>query len=700
MFSVSCFFTVHEHSGEGYKTYWYVFTAAEDGDYRFKALNNSNIDFSVYKDFDAVNKGTTLGTTCTMKAGDTVYVQVYVSQYSEAEFEVKKVVPVVITDDKTQYDNSAEANTTTRYSLTPGVDAIYTFTLDSSVKRMDIYLDGSEAAPLNYTEWNRTISYLFKAGAAYSIKVDNDRSYDLSLTVEKKAVSALTAGGDAAAFTMSNVRLPGESTRKYGWITFTAPQDAAAFYKFTLDGLTSSSTYVYVMEEPLLENYPDADQYIKRVTNASSSNNAITLFLQAGQKVWFRIGDNSYSDYSNVTVAAEKTESTITPFTTEEVSVAAGKESWYSYAVESDGRYVFGVTSADSNVNILCYDDINKQQNSFTECWLKAGSVVYIRLRNNGSSDAAATLSAAKIEPAAWTDVSVSQTVPGNYEEKWFAFTAPEETEYTFTCNTVNGNSSQYVYLYTEEQFQSTSNSGYLTAGYSVPYPFDKGETVYLKTSAYSEATLAAEKAGFLELQDGENTITVTNGQAMVKFTAPESGIYTFEPNLSSGTIYFYADKEAYVKNSSSQSDYDGTGICYPMAKGATAYLNIDYYGEEFPYTITVGKDVIMEEVKIGENPLKLTAYDDKWIYYAPTEHNTNEVYISYTSKDNSIYSISYKYNYYFTSNSWQENLNTNTMYGNSSGDQIWYSGSKLVLIKLTPENSGEITLKLSKEYN
>ena len=268
---------------------------------------------------------------------------------------------------------------TTRYSLTPSVDAIYTFTLDSSVKRMDIYLDGSEAAPLNYTEWNRTISYLFKAGTAYSIKVDNNRSNDLSLTVEKKAISALTAGGDAAAFTMSNVSLPGESTRKYGWITFTAPQDAAAFYKFTLDGLTSSSTYVYVMEEPLLENYPDADQYIKRVTNAGSSNNAITLFLQAGQKVWFRIGNNSYSDYSNVTVAAEKTESTITPFTTEEVSVAAGKESWYSYAVESDGKYVFGVASTSSNVNIRCYDDINQQQNSFTERWLKAGSVVYIR---------------------------------------------------------------------------------------------------------------------------------------------------------------------------------------------------------------------------------------------------------------------------------------------------------------------------------
>lgn len=185
-----------------------------------------------------------------------------------------------------------------------------------------------------------------------------------------------------------------------------------------------------------------------------------------------------------------------------------------------------------------------------------------------------------------------------------------------------------------------------------------------------------------------------------MKFTAPESRIYTFEPNLSSGTIYFYADKEAYVENSSSQSDYDGTGICYPMVKGATAYLNIDYYGEEFPYTITVGKDVTMDEVKIGENPLKLTAYDDKWIYYAPTEHNTNEVYISYTSKDNGIYSISYGYNYYFTSNSWQENLNTNTMYSNSSGDSIWYSENKLVLIKLTPENSGEITLKLSKEYN
>ncbi len=697
--------TGEQYSGEGYKTYWYAFTAAEDGDYRFKALNNSNIDFSVYKDFDAVNKGTTLGTTCTMKAGDTVYVQVYVSQYSEAEFEVKKVVPVVITDDKTQYDNSAEANMTTRYSLTPSVDAIYTFTLDSSVKRMDIYLDGSEAAPLNYTEWNRTISYLFKAGAAYSIKVDNNRSNDLSLTVEKKAVSALTAGGDAAAFTMSNVSLPGESTRKYGWITFTAPQDAAAFYKFTLDGLTSSSTYVYVMEEPLLENYPDADQYIKRVTNASSSNNAITLFLQAGQKVWFRIGDNSYSDYSNVTVAAEKTESTITPFTTEEVSVAAGKESWYSYAVESDGRYVFGVASMGSNVNILCYDDINQQQNSFTERWLKAGSVVYIRLRNNGSSDAAATLSAAKIEPAAWTDVSVSQTVPGNYEEKWFAFTAPEETEYTFTCNTVNGNSSQYVYLYTEEQFQSTNNSGYLSVGYSVTYPFDKGETVYLKTNAYSEATLAAEKAGLQEVDDGENKVSRIDNDTLVKYIVPETGIYTFASDQISGSLYLYAGKESYIANNCSQSVSSSEDpICYPLLKGTTVYLKIYCYSisdeSMESYCITVNMDETMDEVKIGENPLKLTAYDDKWIYYAPTDDNTNEVYISYTSKDNGIYSISYGYNYYFTSNSWQENLNTNTMYSNSSGDSIWYYENKLVLIKLTPENSGEITLKLSKEYN
>ena len=44
--------------------------------------------------------------------------------------------------------------------------------------------------------------------------------------------------------------------------------------------------------------------------------------------------------------------------------------------------------------------------------------------------------------------------------------------------------------------------------------------------------------------------------------------------------------------------------------------------------------------------------------------------------------------------------MNTDTMYSNSSVNSIWYSENKLVLIKLTPENSGEITLKLSKEYN
>ena len=689
------------YSGEYEQTYWYTFTAEEDGDYRFKAQNNAGINFSVYKDHDAINKNAVLGTTCTMKANDTVYVKAYINEYRGASFKVIKVEPVVITDNQSEYPQSAERNATTRYTLTPGADAVYTFRLDSSAKSMGIYLASDEATPLKSVTWNGTISYPLEAGTAYSLKVENDSSWnDLSLTVEKTVINALTAGGDALALAASGA---GSGNDNYGWISFTA-QDGEGFYKFTLENLTFSAT-AYIMEKLSLNNSLQNDEYIKQV-NVSSSSNGITCYLPAGQKVWLRVGSgyNSYY-FSDAAVKVEKTQSTILPFTTDEVTVGAGKKPWYSYQVESDGRYSFKCTSTSYNVDIVCYDDVNKQKNSFTERWLKAGSIVYIRLRNNGSSEATATLSATKIDPTPWTDVSVAQTIPANYKDTWFVFTAPEETEYTFTCKDSNGNAS-YVYLYTKEQFEAEGNVNSIL-GQSVTYPFEKGETVYLKTNSYNEASLTAEKVEFPELGNGENKITLASNTAMVKFTAPETGIYTFAPAENrEPTIYLYADKEAHLNGSSSQSSSNNGIICYPLIMGTTVYLKInDYNSNEETVILTVSKDekVTMEEVTLGkETSLSLTADEEKWIYFKVKD--TNQQSYRVEGRANEYNYLQCRYASYLGNNNWIDSMgNSSLTVGQGYQDYAYvsnYNKYKVVYMYILPNNTGTVNITIKEEKN
>lgn len=707
--------TVSLGSDDTNKTKWYTFTAEEDGDYRFKRKDNANVNIKAYKTLESFNKDNSgnyggKNAVCTMKKGESVYVSVYSREYNETEFTVVKVEPVAITDDKAEYPNSALAQETTRYTLTPSADMVYTFNLSSSAY-MSLWTDGAEEKALvsdTYEGNTRpsisrsTLSYLLEGGKAYSLKVNNISDSDLTLKVEKKAVNALVLDeAQGKNFTAADVSQQYyNSTSKIGYLTFIPTEGGT--YRFEADNFNGSMTLYVVAQPTEIRNQQDyiISQYIY------SSSKTMECYLPAG-KVWLQLGSFSdSSDCKTATIKVTKTGGEPQDFTEESVTVKAGETAWFKYPITESTRYKF---SAIGGVSWNCYEDLSSQTNGYNERYWEAGKTAYLKVSNNNSNEVTVTLKAEKVTPALWTNLDTAQPVPGNNKETWFAFTAPEEAEYLFTCKTTDTNSNnQNVSLYSEKQFRS---EGYAIpiSGLQVTYPFAKDETVYIKTSAYREAALKAEKTEFQALQDGENRIQelVDNGTATVKFTAPKTGIYTISRSDSNMSLTLYEDKEKYASGNSSQYVSSGNSensICYPLLKGATAYLRIDYnnYSDERPaeFVLMVECEAV-QEVKLSDNTVELSE-NGTWVCYMAQSSSSSQSsgswqYISYTSTDDTLSSVGYEYTNNFGSSNWKDDMSGDTLYSNSPRS-IWVNDGRLMLIKLTPQQSGTITFKISKD--
>lgn len=703
--------TVSLGSDDYYKTKWYTFTAEEDGDYRFKRKDNANVNIKAYKTLESINKDNSSNyesknAVCTMKKGESVYVSVYSREYNGTEFTVAKVEPVAITDDKAEYPNSALAQETTRYTLKPSSDMVYTFNLSSSAY-MSLWTEEEKALVSDTNKddtdpsINRsTLSYPLEGGKAYSLKVNNTGSSDLTLKVEKEAVNALVLDeAQGKNFTEADVSQQYyNSTSKIGYLTFIPTEGGT--YRFEADNFNGSMNLYVVAQPTEIRNQQDyiISQYIY------SSSKTMECYLPAG-KVWLQLGSFSdSSDCETATIKVTKTGGEPQDFTEESVTVKTGETAWFKYPITESTRYKF---SAIGGVFLNCYEDLSSQTNGYNERYWEAGKTAYLKVSNNGSDDATVTLKAEKIEPKAWTnpDIDTAQPVPGNSKETWFAFTAPEEAEYLFTCKTTDTNYERDIYLYPEKEFLSEEYAHYIS-GNQVIYPFAKGETVYIKTSSYNEATLRAEKTEFQALQEGQNEIQglADNNSVTVKLTAKETGIYTiFRPD-SNMLLTLYEDKEKYASGNSSQSvnsNSDAEGICYPLLKGATAYLRVNYYnysGDERPteFILTVGREEV-QEVKLGDNTVALSE-DGTWVYYkaqnSSSSQNGSSYWLSFTSTDE-LNSLDYEMPYNFYNPDWDSSTGTlNIGYMTS----FWVEDGKFKLIKLTPQQNSTITLKISKD--
>lgn len=694
LINISSLETGKEYSVEGgYKTYWYTFKAPEKGDYRFTS-ENSNVHFDVYKDLDAVNDNNSLGSSCALDAEKTVYVKVYVSTFEDVSFEVIKVEPIVITKDQKVYSgkDGVLKNAETKYLLTPEADAIYTFALDNYARSIAIYSAADEETAIKSDTYTNRLSCPLVKGTTYSIKVNNTGNIDFTLTVEDTAINALSVDGEGKTFTSSNTGYGNNSA----YLTFTVPENGDGTYKFDINNESSSYAYVYLRNEPS-DNTTD---YIKGITVNYSRQGTIECYLAAGKKVWLQLGSSSSSNIaSNVSVTVKKAGGAIQP-SDEADTVKAGEYAWFSYNVTENGRYRFSCTTSAGSTVLDCYADMDKQNNSVLERYWEAGSTVYLKVKNNNSTEDATgvKITANKIHTEAWTDATATQSISAS-ETKWYAFTAGEEGEYQFVGENASGYYSATMYLYSQKQFEA-ENGGTSISGSSVIYPFAEGETVYLKVSAYSDVTLKAEKVEMQTLVDGENTVETVSGTTWVKFTVPKTSIYTFTPdeNNRNGSLYLYADKESYVSDNRSQKADNGNSICYPLIEGTTAYLKIVYSNGD-AYKLTVGMDDEIKEVKKGENPLTLTAGEDVWLYYlvADNDKSDDTLWLSYSSND--ISSLSYGYASDFSYYGWKNQMSSGTWsQGYGSGWQI--GDGKIRIIKLTSQNSGAITFNLKVGKN
>lgn len=709
--------TVSLSSNDTNKTKWYTFTAEEDGDYRFKAKNNSDIAIYVYTTLENFNKNISAGTTCKVEKGKSVYVSV--RPYQEgAQFTVTKIEPVAITDDKAEYPDSALAQETTRYTLKPSADMVYTFNLSSSVY-MSLWTDGAEEKALvsdTYEGNTRpsisrsTLSYLLEGGKAYSLKVNNISDSDLTLKVEKKAVNALVLDeAQGKNFTAAQVPQQNSSSSEWiGYLAFTSAEGGT--YRFEADNFNGYMN-LYVVAQPTGQQYPQKYKAFEQLNASYSNNKNIECLLSAGEKVWLQLGYSSNnSNYTTATIKVTKTGGEPQNFTTDPVTVKAGETAWFTYPITESTRYIFGITGG--YLPLSCYEDLNNQTNSSTERYWESGKTAYLKVSNSGSSDVTITLKAEKVTPALWTNPDTAQPVPGNNKETWFAFTAPEEAEYLFTCKTTDTiSSNQNVYLYSEKQFRSEKYVSPIS-GSQVTYPFAKGETVYIRTRSYQEASLKAEKTKFQALQDGKNPIPEladNNSTATVKFTAPETGIYTISRSDSNMSLTLYEDKEKYASGNFSQSvnsNSGAEGICYPLLKGATAYLRVNYYnysGDERPteFILTVGREEV-QEVKLDDNTVELSE-DGTWVCYMAQSSSSSQSsgswqYISYTSTDDTLSSVGYEYTTSFANSEWKNYPNGRGTLDSNNRGSIWVNDGRLMLIKLTPQQSGTITFKISKD--
>lgn len=414
------------------------------------------------------------------------------------------------------------------------------------------------------------------------------------------------------------------------WVEFTAP----SYGEYTFECWDLSEEY-----------YRGFEIYNSRKlsANGGDSNGEVSLKLEAGQKIYFRINGtfklevSDYTDFSRLTIANA----------TEKTALNVPKTSWISFTAPEDNYYTFKTAGSAS---IIGYEGVLVENNS---AGMLAGQTVFINVDVDKYNNKKAALyveyrTADKTvtvdTPADVTFTPDDVEASKDYAEKWVRFTAPDTAWYTFKAdrtvkadfyNLTSGNtlSADDIVLASEVYTLATDGE---TQDKSVGLKklfIEKGVSVMFKLTVRKDAFTGDDKDKIqvkVSVESSEiKTLTTETSQtvkagttATLKFQIPEEyGRYSFK--VENGTIGKWHDSE-YKNITTKDQDLlivnsDKTTNWYnedwiEIKAGDIVYLDVTSTDDKKDAAVSVTKTNGDNKLELGkEAELKLTKGYEGW---------------------------------------------------------------------------------------
>lgn len=335
-----------------------------------------------------------------------------------------------------------------------------------------------------------------------------------------------------------------------------------------------------------------------------------------------------------------------------------GDEDWFRFTPSTSGNYNFASSgSTDTYGHLfnasgteLIYNDDGAAPNFTMSYNLTAGQTYYVKVRHFSSGGTGAYSLRVTVQDdhgnstSTATGLSIGSTLYGTIDyggdEDYFRFTAPTSGSYTIEST---GSTDMYGHLLNSSGSELASNDDGKAPNFSINYNLMAGQTYYVRARHYSSSGTGSYGVKVTAFDEGNDFATATTigtgyttgsiGAAgdldFFSFTAPTTGIYTFESSgstdvdavlydgnqldlqyngdFSEGTVNFRISQQLYAGQryylSVLHADEEaGTGSYIVQISqaaddhanyfGAATYVSVNSLGGSFSGTVNYAGDV------------------------------------------------------------------------------------------------------------
>lgn len=712
---------------------WFSFTADENEDARYRftfTSDTSNCYAYFYRDRDDSSSGSITiytGSSVTddryIEAGKTVYWKVRInSSYSDPTTVTVKAEKIPM-EEVTEENPAAvpiSSNAVRLFSIAlPESDAEYVITAMSTDAYCYAYLYSdlsmSDDSWINTSYNDYGVSsgdgssknwYVSSAdvGSKVYLKVTNsDSSNDTRFTVSVKKRTVESVTENSSAVTIA----PGAEQ----WFSFTSAEDTR--YAFTLaSDAEECDWYLYEGEEESSAKYNQL---------GTSSDTTADYYISSGSIWRCKVKNRSISNSTSVTVTAKAID--ITEISAAEdmdaVEIAPNSAQWFKYSAEEAGRCQFTFTTTEASCYVYRYSDLTAEE--------QIGNALYVSSSNNvdyyvsgttyfkvasSSYNSSSTEFTVKAEPYTVETLDPDSGCEFETTSRWLQFTAAADGVYSFSNQEGTSSYNRHLSLYKE--LSDTDYVQDVNYANSIEYSMCAGETVYLKVWSNNgnnvTGTLKVVQHTVADLSlDSDVTVSLENKLGFAKFSAAETGVYSFKPagldadTSAVGYMYLHADVDnasyiQYISYSSSSTD----SLVYPLAAGDTIYVRVNASNSgAAELKVSVTKEPMdMTEITVDqEYSFSWKQDEENWIFFKADE----EQYQYYM---NGAWDSSAELNIWCTTSyspsTWNQTSGNPTYkkYQTFSNQSIYtYGKDSIVCICIKPTEDVDITFSIATSY-
>lgn len=367
------------------------------------------------------------------------------------------------------------------------------------------------------------------------------------------------------------------------------------------------TNYSYEVIKPLFP-FPDISEYVDTTDN----NDDLSV-----NETEYSPSTTNGNDLSSVAIRDITNETTITDKILED-----GQKNSYSYTAMISGTYRFSVDpNAGTDVWLkVCGEDdniINSGLNTISVDLEMGKTYIFSIEYQNGICDYTVEIGV----PSSIRDITGTTNVTGSItyqgQEDKYLYTASIAGTYRFDTNLSSGGSVR-IHLYGE-------NGNSIDYGYdALTVELEAGKRYVLSVEYRNGVCDYTVNIGVpLEISDltgntsVSGSITYQDQKNRYYYTAPNSGTYRFDTNLSSGgsvRVHIYGENGNSI-------DYDYDALTIDLEAGKTYILSVEYRNGPCDYVVNIGIPIKIADIT-GSTSISgnITYKDqkDKYLYTAP----------------------------------------------------------------------------------